>query len=76
MIMPIRNSQELAASQQWLNTMERILEELRQTVLPKSPELYQVMSERYVEEIVKVQREINDYLDIKAEEELEVVEVG
>jgi len=73
--MPIRNSLELQASQQWLSGMERILEGLRQTLLPKNPKLYELMSERYVEEIVKVRREIDDYLGIETGVALEEVEV-
>jgi hypothetical protein len=73
--MAIRNSQQLQASQRWLSTMEQVLEGLRQTVRPQNTQLYEVMSERYVEEIVRVQREINDYLDINMDAELEEVEV-
>jgi hypothetical protein len=72
--MAIQTSLELEASQQWLNLMEQVLEELRQTVLPKNPKLYEVMSERYIEEIVKVRRDINTYLDIHSGAELEEVE--
>jgi hypothetical protein len=74
--MPIRNSLELQASQQWLSGMEQILQGLRQTVLPKNPKLDELMSERYIEEIIKVRREIDDYLDIKTGVELEEVGVS
>jgi hypothetical protein len=60
----ISNSIELDQSIQQLERMYRALAELRQRVLPQSAANFQVVAEGPIEEIRRLQREIDEYLGI------------
>jgi hypothetical protein len=62
--MMIENEKQLEETQAWLAVMEKSLAELRQTVLPKNPALYEAMSKQFIHEIEKARDAIDQYLGI------------
>jgi hypothetical protein len=68
--MTIENEKQLEETQDWLAVMEKSLAELRQTVLPKSPALYEAMSKQFIYEIEKTRREIDQFLGLREPEEV------
>jgi len=60
--MAIENEKQFEETQAWLAVMEKSLAELRQTVLPKNPALYEAMSKQFIYEIEKARGELDQYL--------------
>jgi hypothetical protein len=60
----IRTDEELAVVRSQLTLIEDALASLRREVLPKNKRNYEVLSEGYVEQIVKLRAEIEAYLGI------------
>ena len=59
----IQTDAELADQRNSLQLVEEVLESLREEVFPKNPRNFEILSERYVEEIDRLSAEINDYLE-------------
>ncbi len=58
----IRNEDELKIVREQLARAESALESLRNDVLPKSRQMYEIMAEPCVDTIVELQAEIDTYL--------------
>ena len=58
----IRNQADLELTKSQLALVEDALYSLRQEILPKSEARYALMAEGYLDEIQKLQAEINEFL--------------
>ena len=61
----IANDEELRATHEALGNLYRALSSLRQTVLPLNPRQYALLAEGPVDEINKLQLEIQAYLGLR-----------
>ena len=62
----IENDHQLHQCIEQLERMYRVLAELRARVQPKDPSGYQLMAEGPVDEIRRLQSDIDSYLDVAA----------
>ena len=61
----IRNDEVLKVVREQLARAEGALESIRRDVLPKNPQMYALMSESYIDTILKLRGEIDNYLGIE-----------
>lgn len=58
----IENDKQMKLTQECIELMQNSLDSLRKTVLPKSQVWYDIMAEGPLDELNKLQAEIDDYL--------------
>lgn len=58
----IENTDQLIQAIEQMGRMQRILESFRQDILPKNPKNFAVFAEGPLDEIRKLQAEIDDYI--------------
>ena len=66
----IENDEQLSATHEALGLLYSALASLRQTVLSVNPRQYEVLAEGPLDEIRKLQAEIDEYLDLRQQAEL------
>ena len=60
----ITSQEGLEATQHGLACIESALAAIRQNVLPYNPQLYALMSEGYIDQILKLRAQIDEYLGL------------
>ncbi|MEW6159907.1 MAG: hypothetical protein AB1813_20950 [Verrucomicrobiota bacterium] len=58
----IENTDQLIQAIEQMGRMQRVLESFRRDILPKNPKNFAVFAEGPIEEIGKLQAEIDDYV--------------
>lgn len=66
----IENDEQLSATHEALGLLYSALASLRQTVLSVNPRQYQVLAEGPIDEIRKLQAEIDTYLELRHHDEV------
>lgn len=59
----IANEQELRVTVEQQGRLLRALEDLKETVLPKNPQLFAVLAESCLDDLERLRSEIADYLE-------------
>jgi len=60
----IKNEAQLKLTHEQLSRLESALSSLKSEIYPTNPELFFVMAEGYVEHIMRLRKEIDDYTGI------------
>jgi len=68
----IENDEQLSATHEALGLLYGALASLRQTVLSVNPRQYELLAEGPLDEIRKLQSEIDQYLDLRQHDELPI----
>lgn len=66
----IQSTQEFEITREQLGKAELALASLREDVLPKSEAQYRLMAEAYIDMILKLRAEIDEYLGLASEPRL------